>query len=186
MLDQQHEFVLSFQVDHEFGGTGSQSVGSFQQGSTQPAFTFGKGLGDLPVGYWRPLAITGFAGYEIAQGSRPSMVNTGFSIQYSMPYLVSKVANVGLPSFLRGMTPITEVFVSTPAGRSYGKSTTLVVAPGLSYSQGQGWEFGIEAMIPTTRQTGTGVGFIAQLVIQLDYLFPDSIIGGPIFRAPLQ
>jgi hypothetical protein len=31
-----------------------------------------------------------------------------------------------------------------------GTNTTLVVAPGVSYSRGRGWELGIEAMIPTT------------------------------------
>jgi len=49
------------------------------------------------------------------------------------------------------------------------------------YSRGKGWELGIEAVIPTTRATGTGAGVIAQLVIQLDYLLPDSVVGRPIF-----
>jgi hypothetical protein len=35
-------------------------------------------------------------------------------------------------------------------------------------------------MIPTTKATGSGIGVIAQLVMQLDYLLPDSI-GRPIF-----
>jgi len=56
-----------------------------------------------------------------------------------------------------------------------------VVAPGVIYSRGRGWELGIEAMIPTTRATGAGIGVIAQLLIQLDYLLPDSVVGRPIF-----
>ena len=56
-----------------------------------------------------------------------------------------------------------------------------MVAPGVSYSQGSGWEVGIEALIPATRTTGRGVGVIAQLVLQLDYLLPDSVLGRPIF-----
>jgi hypothetical protein len=36
-------------------------------------------------------------------------------------------------------------------------------------------------MIPTTKATGSGVGVIAQLVLQLDYLLPDSVVGRPIF-----
>jgi hypothetical protein len=36
-------------------------------------------------------------------------------------------------------------------------------------------------MIPTTRATGSGIGVIAQLVLQLDYLLPESVLGRPIF-----
>jgi hypothetical protein len=187
--NQPHEFVLSAQVDHEFSGTGQPRLnGGITQSATQPAITFGKGLGDLPIGYWRPLAITGFAGYQIAQGTpapgatlRPNVLNAGFSIQYSMPYLVSKVANVDLPSFLRRITPITEVMYSSPIGSRHNHSTMLQIAPGISYSQGRGWELGIEALIPATKAAGTGLGVIAQLVVQLDYLLPNSIIGRPIF-----
>jgi hypothetical protein len=182
ILDPPHEFVLSVEVDHEFGGTGDRRVGFFKQSATEPAVTFAKGLGDLPIGYWRPLAITGFTGYQIAEGApRPDMINAGFSVQYSMPYLVSKVANVDLPSFLLGMTPITEVMFNTPSGPSHGQHTMNLVAPGISYSEGTGWELAIEAMIPTTKATGSGVGVIAQLVLQLDYLLPNSVLGQPIF-----
>ena len=139
-------------------------------------------MGDLPIGYWRPLAITGFTGYQIAEGApRPDMVNAGLSVQYSMPYLVSKVANVDVPTFLRGMTPMIEVMFNTPTGPSHGHHTMNLVAPGISYSEGKGWELGIEAMIPTTKATGSGVGVIAQLVLQLDYMLPDSVVGRPIF-----
>jgi hypothetical protein len=183
ILDPPHEFVLSVEVAHVFGGTGDRAVGSEKHGATTPGITFGKGLGDLPIGYWRPLAITGFAGYEIGEGARTNVSQAGISIQYSIPYLVSKVANVDIPAFLRGMTPMTEVFVTNPVEHVSGQSTntTLVVAPGISYSRGRGWELGIEAIIPTTRATGTGVGVIAQLLIQLDYVLPDSFLGRPIF-----
>jgi hypothetical protein len=183
IINQPHEFVLSVEVGREFGGTGSQRVGSPSQSATTPAITFGKGLGDLPIGYLRPLAITGFAGYQAAEGARPNMVIAGFSVQYSIPYLVSKVANLDLPPFLRGMTPITEVLLNTPVGRNTARaaSRTLVVAPGVSYTQGRGWELGIEATVPATKATGSGVGVIAQFVLQFDYLLPASIIGRPIF-----
>ena len=177
LVDQPHEFLFSVEVGHGFGAQ------TFPPSpSTTPAVTFAKGLGDLPIGYWRPLAITGFAGYQVAQGARTNVLQTGFSVQYSIPYLVSKVANVDLPPFLRGMTPITEVLFTTPVGQVYGQgtNTTLLVAPGISYTRGRGWELAIEAMIPTTKATGSGIGVIAQLVMQLDYLLPDSI-GRPIF-----
>jgi hypothetical protein len=186
ILDPGHEFLLSVQLQHEFGGTGDPGVGSEKNGATTPGVTFGKGLGDLPIRYWRPLAITGFAGYEIGQGARTNLFQVGLSIQYSIPYLLSKVANVDMPEFLRGMTPMTEVFFTNPVNHvsGQGTNTTLVVAPGISYSQGRGWELGIEALIPTTRAAGAGIGVIAQLLIQLDYLLPDSVVGRPIFRPP--
>ena len=177
LVDQPHEFLFSVEVGHGFGAQ------TFPPSpSTTPAVTFAKGLGDLPIGYWRPLAITGFAGYQVTQGARTNVFQTGFSVQYSIPYLVSKVANVDLPPFLRGMTPITEVLFTTPVGQVYGQgtNTTLLVAPGISYTRGRGWELAIEAMIPTTKATGSGFGVIAQLVLQLDYLLPDSV-GRPIF-----
>ena len=180
ILDPSHEAVLSVQVEHNFGQTGDKNLNSYQQSFTQPAVTFAKGFGDLPIGYWRPLAITGFTGYQIGEGG-PNKVNAGFSVQYSMPYLVSKVANIDLPPFLRGMTPMVEVLYSAPAGPSRGGSQTLEVAPGVSYSRGRGWELAIEATIPTNKATGSGLGVIAQVVIQLDYLLPDSVFGRPLF-----
>jgi len=47
ILDPEHEFLLSVQVGHEFGGTGDPGVGSEKHGATTPGVTFGKGLGDL-------------------------------------------------------------------------------------------------------------------------------------------
>ncbi len=181
--NQPHEFVLSVQVDHNFGASSRFPPSP----STTPAVTFAKGLGDLPIGYGRPLAITGYAGCQISEGSRLNAVDAGFSVQYSIPYLLSKVANVDLPPLLRGMTPITEVMytaASGPGRNSHDQGTQVVVAPGISYSGGSGWELGVEALVPATRAAGSRVGVIAQLVVQLDYLLPDSIFGRPIF--PLQ
>ncbi|MBV8397396.1 MAG: hypothetical protein JOZ17_01495 [Acetobacteraceae bacterium] len=178
ILNQPHEFVLSFQLDHNFG---SHEKNLPPSPATTLAITFGKGFGDLPIGYLRPLAITGYAGYSVAEGRRPNAVTTGFSVQYSIPYLLSKVADIDLPPFLRGMTPLTEFRYISAVGRNYGQKPQVLVAPGISYTQGRGWEAGIEALVPATKAAGRGVGVIAQLVIQLDYLLPNSIVGQPIF-----
>ena len=85
---------------------------------------------------------------------RPNMVNAGFSVQYSIPYLVSKVANVDLPSFLRGMTPMIEVMFS----HAGGTQTTARDDPGRRSGHqllpGQG--LGIGHRGPDTRQQGHG------------------------------
>ena len=177
IVDQPHEFVLSIQVDHNFGSSVTFPVSP----ATTPALTFAKGFGDLPIDYLRPLAITAYGGYHIAGGAHPNQVTTGLSVQYSIPYLLSKVAYIDLPPFLRGVTPLTEVVYNSAVGRTYGQNAELLIAPGISYSQGKGWELGIEAMIPATKAAGRGIGVIAQFVIQLDYLLPDSFFGRPIF-----
>jgi hypothetical protein len=131
IVNQPHEFELSVQVDQEFGGTGTQRANSLPQSATTPGVTFAKGLGDLPISYFRPLAITGFAGYQAAQGSRNNTVQGGLSVQSSMPYLVSKVANIDLPPFIRGVTPLTEVMYVTPVkGHGHGKGHNPRGRPG--------------------------------------------------------
>src|ERR1700693_5286080 len=70
VLDLQHEFLLTLGLDREFGDTGARRVGASPSGATTPQVFFGKGLGDLDIGYLRPLAVTGFAGYQAAD-SRP-------------------------------------------------------------------------------------------------------------------
>jgi hypothetical protein len=180
--DPSHEFILSFQIEQNVGRTGDKSLKTYQQSFTQPGVTFAKGLGDLPndYKYLRPLAIIGFTGYQIGEGG-PNQVTVGAGVQYSIPYLVSKVTSVDLPRLLRGMTPMIEMLYMTPSGRGRGANTTLEVAPGVSYSQSSGWELAIEAQIPANRATGSGLGVIAQMVIELDYLLPDSLVGRPLF-----
>ena len=186
VLDAPHEFLFSVGVDRQFGGTGAARVqprGFSAVGATTPSIYFGKGLGDLDIGYLRPLAIAGTFGYLIADKSpRPDVATAGFAIEYSIPYLESKVRALDLPDLIRGLTPITELFLTTPAGQPHGVANTALIAPGLTYA-GEGWQFGIEAMIPMTRATGRGLGVTAQLHVWLDYFFPNGI-GRPVFSSP--
>ena len=186
VVDGPHEFLFSVGVDRQFSGTGAGQVqrrGFSGVGATTPTIYFGKGLGDLDIGYLRPLAISGTFGYLIADKSpRPDVVMPGFAIEYSIPYLESKVRALDLPDLIRGLTPITELFLTTPAGQAHGTANTALIAPGVSYA-GEGWQFGIEAMIPMTRATGKGLGVTAQFHVWLDYLFPNSI-GRPVFSSP--
>ena len=185
LLDPPHEFLFSVGVDRQFGGTGAGRVqrrGFSGVGATTPSIYFGKGLGDLNIGYLRPLAIAGTFGYLIADKSpRPDVVTAGFAIEYSIPYLQSKVRALDLPDLIRGLTPITEFFLTTPAGQSQGLPNTALIAPGVIYA-GEGWQFGIEAMIPMTRATGRGLGVTAQFHVWLDYFLADSI-GRPVFSS---
>lgn len=181
--DMEHEFLLSFGLQREFGGTGAQGIGSSPLGATMPAVYFGKGLGDVAAPYLRPLAILGVLGYAKADGSpRADQINAGVAIEYSIPYLESKVRTLPLPDVVRALTPIIEFSYTTPSGHTFGTTTTGLVAPGVTYA-GEGYELGVEAQIPTTRATGRGVGVIAQAHFSLDYFFSETI-GRPIFGGP--
>jgi hypothetical protein len=183
IVDQPHEFLFTLGLGREFGGTGALRVGASTSGATTPTVFFGKGLGDLDIGYWRPLAVTGSVGYQIADSApRPDRVTPGFVVEYSIPYLQSKVQSLDLPEFVRGLTPMTEVSFNIPGGQSFGARTTALVAPGVSYA-GAGWELAIEGLVPASRATGRGVGAIAQFHLSLDYIAPETI-GRPLFSAP--
>ncbi|MGH6741092.1 MAG: hypothetical protein ACREDY_19065, partial [Bradyrhizobium sp.] len=64
-----------------------------------------------------------------------------------------------------------------------GTVTTGTVNPGVIYV-GDTYQVAVEALIPINRQSGTAVGFIAQLHFFLDDIFPNSI-GRPIFGSPI-
>jgi hypothetical protein len=177
-----HEFQLDFGLDRETGGTGAVRAGASPSGATTPRVYFGKGFGDLDIGYLRPLAVEGLAGVQIADTApRPDVATAGFVVEYSIPYLEAKVQSVDLPDWMRRLTPLTEVAVNVPAGRSYGARTTALIAPGVAYA-GDGWELGIEALVPASRATGRGIGVTAQVHFALDYLFSQSL-GRPLFSS---
>lgn len=180
LRDPPREFLLTVGVKRGWGGSGAGRVGASRFGATQSTVYFAKGLGDLPIGKLRPLALEGIVGYQLADSApRPDRAVAGFALEYSVPYLASKVAVVNLPDVVRHLTPIAEFLMSAPAGSSYGSRTTALFAPGIVYS-GEGWEFGIEALLPLTRATGRGIGVTAQFHIALDFLFPESL-GRPFF-----
>jgi len=181
--DQPHEFLLTLGLDREFGGTGAHRVGAFSASATTSRVYFGKGLGDLDIGYLRPLAVAGLVGYQIADSPpRPNLATPGFVVEYSIPYLQSKVQSLDLPECIRGLTPMTEVQFTVPAGRSFGARTTALIAPGVSYA-GAGWELAIEGLVPASQATGRGVGAIAQFHLSLDFIAPETI-GRPLFSTP--
>ena len=60
-----------------------------------------------------------------------------------------------------------------------GLPSTLTIAPGVIY-MADGFQAGLEALIPGNRATSPHVGAIAQLHVFLDDLFPNSL-GKPLF-----
>jgi hypothetical protein len=196
----EREFVMSAGIAVEWGGTGSPAVGSETFNTYVPTVWFGKGFGDLPdsVQWLRPFAVTGQVGYAIPgvttmvtgidpdsgdplNQTNPQAVRWGASLQYSMPYLKSNVVDVGIPEFFNRMIFIVETSMQTPIANTQdsGILTTGTINPGIIWI-GRYYQFGVEAIVPVNRASGAGVGFIAQLHIYLDDLFPGSL-GKPVF-----
>ncbi len=205
----EHEFVAALGIIREIGGTATTHTGGDRFGSTSPTAYFGKGLGDLPIGMLRPLAVTGELSYTIADKelkvlqpqvaagpSSSSPLSTGiaaqfnegsnnawfggFSIQYSLPYLQSQVKDVGLGQFLGNLIPLVEFTWTSPASAPNTRGTTWIVAPGVIYLATWG-EIGVEALIPLNKAAGTNVGVVGLVHFFFDDLFPTTI-GKPIFQ----
>jgi hypothetical protein len=204
-----HELYIPLGVIREFGHTGTAHIGADEYGSTTPTVYFGKGFGDLPIGLLRPLAVTGTGGFLIAdrelKSSQPppdlsanasspvtgiaaQQFNNGYSnrwvgglsVQYSIPYLQSQVRDVGLHGFLGHLIPLVELAYSSPASAPSNLGTQLVFAPGVIY-EGDSFQFGVEALIPANKASGSNVGVIAQFHLFFDDLFPNSL-GKPLFN----
>jgi len=116
----------------------------------------------------------------------PRFVTYGGSLQYSMPYLKANVVDLGLPDFINHLIPLVEANLQTPVANTFtsGTQTTGTINPGVIWV-GNKYQFGIEALIPINRQSGTNVGVIAQLHFYLDDIDPHGI-GKPIFGNAVQ
>ncbi len=193
----EHEFVMSVGLNVEWGGSGAQDVGADRFTTYTPTFYFGKGLGDIPVSWIRPFALTGQVGYAFPSSNstitfdsdsgtydtefNPRILVWGASLQYSMPYLKYAVIDLGLPDFFNHLIPLVEASMQTPVANTFtsGTVTTGTINPGVIWV-GNTYQVAVEAMIPVNRQSGTSVGVIAQIHFFLDDIFPNSI-GRPIF-----
>ncbi|HSU04740.1 MAG TPA: hypothetical protein VLI93_04145 [Acetobacteraceae bacterium] len=164
-VNAEHEVIVSLGVIRECARTGSASLGNDDVGSTTPTLYFGKGLGNLPVAWLRPLAFN---------KSIENRWTGGASVQYSLPYLQSQVRDLGLPEFFGRLTPLLEVAWSSPASKANSLGTQVLFGVGVVYTA-TAYAIGVEALIPGNRQTGTSVGFLAQLHLYLDDLLPNTL-----------
>lgn len=188
-----HEFVMSIGLEIEWGGSGAAAVGAESFNVYSPTVYFGKGFGDLPDGaqWLKPFAITGQFGYAIPGVASVTdgpdtefnarVLEWGGSLQYSLPYLKSAVADLGLPDFVNHLIPIVEASFETPVSNTFssGTVTTGTISPGVIWV-GKYTQVGLEAMIPVNRQSGRGIGAIGQLHFFLDDIAPTTI-GRPLF-----
>lgn len=184
----EHEFMASIGINRTFGATGSADL--FRNGyidttsSTNPTLYLGKGLGDLPIGYLRPLALTGVISRSFSDkpSDMPNGWTYGGSIQYSFSYLKEHVQADAVPDLLSHINAVVELNVNHPDGQT----TTGTIAPGLLYTADK-WQLGVEAVFPINNATRQqqGIGVVAQMHFFLDDIFPSSI-GRPIFGGKVE
>jgi hypothetical protein len=179
LLDEPHEFLLSTALIAEIGGTGARSSGAEGFSTVQPIVSFGKGFGDLPHQWdWlRPAAITGATGLALPTGAGTKQATYGLTLQYSLIYLDQHIGGTAVPGWAASLVPLVEFSAISPLGRSYGTRTTATANPGIAWVQGDDWQITAEAVLPLTRATGRGVGFIAQVHIFLDDFFKKPVFG---------
>jgi hypothetical protein len=197
----EHEFIVTVETVFEWGHTGNATIGARPFTSVFPAFTFGKGFGDLQttLNFLRPFAVTGQMGVsfsthpiDVTVGANnnivisqdPTIFHWGFSLQYSLPYMNSNGSAIDT-EFFRHLIPIVECHFSTPianigpGGNGNSHVTTGTVSPGIIYADTY-YQVGVEALIPVNSQSGKLVGVIASVDFYLDDILPDSL-GRPVF-----
>jgi hypothetical protein len=193
----EHEFMVSVGVQRVIARSGANGsngavLGNDDSSSTIPTIYFGKGFGDLPVGWLRPFALTGELGYQVADKALKvdpvsfSPVNNGISnawtgglsLQYSIRYLSAQVKDYGLPDFVNKLTPVVELSWSSPASKPTQDATQYLWGIGVNYTATD-YAFGLEALVPGNKQTGSHLGVIAQFHLYFDDLLPHSL-GKPI------
>ncbi|SRR5579875_86547 len=184
---EKHELAWSLGLIRLIPGSGSKQLSNAGAiatvGSTSPTFYIGKGLGDLPVGYLRPLAVIAEFSRNLSDNPMlsPNSWSYAASLQYSMPYVQQHIKALSVPNFITHLTPLVEVSMTSPdAGLPTG-----TIAPGILYDA-QTWQLGAEAIIPATTATrqAQGTGFIIQFHVFLD-TFYKSWFGKPIFKRNL-
>jgi len=187
LVSPEHEAMLAAGVSYEWGGSGADRVGAERQSTVTPTVYFGKGAGDLPdgLGWARPFAVTGLVGYGLPtrargpDGLNPQVLSWGLAVEYSLPYLAAHVKDLGLPQVLNQLTPIVEASFERPVVRGAGGRTTGTINPGVIWS-GRHFQLGAEATLPINRDSGRGAGFLVQVHLFIDDLFPRSL-GKPIW-----
>jgi hypothetical protein len=195
-----HEALVSLGVSWDVGGTGSPRVDAERFDTVTPSLFFGKGFGDLPdrLDLVKPLAVTGVFGVALPTRARtqtietdldtgeadvhrelnPTVVNWGFSVQYSLQYLQTVVRDVGLPAPFSRMIPLVEIPLETPVNGPSAGRTTGSVNPGLIWF-GRYVQLGIEAVIPINRASGRNVGVLGQVHFYLDDILPKVFTWTP-------
>ncbi len=186
-----HELMATVSMEVDWGNTATGSQATPYNVYT-PVLDIGKGFGDLPtsLNILRPIAVTAelsesLPGQAWTSGNQNSTnLNWGFTVQYSLPYYNSHVAEID-NEFFKHLIPITEFAFSTPIYNFAPgtNQTTGTIQPGVVYIADT-WQFALEAIVPMNSASGRGVGVVGELDLYLDDILPDTL-GKPIFNGGL-
>jgi len=182
------EFMASAGLDVTWAHTGTPNMTNPFNTYT-PVLDVGLGFGSLPksLNILRPLAVTAelsetIPGESWTEGNQnPTTLNWGFTVQYSLPYYNSHVAEID-NDFFRHLIPVTEFTFSKPISNFAPgtNQTTGTIQPGAIY-MADTWQFALEAIVPMNSASGRGVGAVGELHFFFDDIFPDSL-GKAIFN----
>jgi hypothetical protein len=132
------EAVASVALRWEIGGTGARVAGAEVSDTVRATFLAGQGFGNLPeaLRLLRPFAVTGSIGAILpttatsrtagssAPDSNPDRVQWGGVIEYSLLYLTTFVADVGLADPVKQFVPLVEMDFQTAVDRGAAGKTT--------------------------------------------------------------
>ena len=200
--DEAHEFMASVGFAVNWANTGTTGFASPFNTYT-PVLNIGKGFGDLPTSLnaLRPFAVTAQLALSIpGEGHtsslgvddsgnpilnvalNPTVLNWGFTVQYSLPYMNANISEIGGPDFVKHLVPITEFSFLTPVSNAPpgGHVTTGTIQPGVVY-MADAWQIAVEAIVPINAESGHRVGVVGELHFFLDDMFPNSFLGSPLF-----
>ncbi|CAH2406081.1 hypothetical protein [Mesorhizobium escarrei] len=181
----EHQFTFTVGGTAALGGTGSSEIASSYSTLT-PIIYMGKGLGDLPdsVAWLQPVNITANLGVALptekttATGATiPDVLNWSFAVEYTM--LKDNYTSAG-HRYPTGWVPLVEVALTTPLDGPDAGFTTGTINPGVIWV-GEQFQFGLEGIVPVNSRSGEGLGVRAQIHFYLGNIFPNNIMGKPIF-----
>ena len=191
------EIVVSVGVSSTLGGTGYAPIGADTYTSVIPTLFFGKGAGDLPdsVAWARPFALTGQVGFGLPTRLRsrdidaepgsitpfvanPYVVSVAGSFQYSLPYAAENDSRVAVPAAFSALIPLVEYAIDVPvANNGSHVPVTGTIDPGFLWvNEKSNTTWGLEALIPINRASGTHPGARLQLSYSFDP--PWHLAGG--------
>jgi hypothetical protein len=176
----EHETIVTAGFIWDIGGSGSKAVAD-RSSTYTPEILFGKGFGDLPdsMALLRPFALTGQIGFQIpGTRARSRAIEWGGALEYSLLYLENNVRDEHLGPFFERLTPLVEFTFTSPTDAG-GGGTTGTINPGVAWL-GKYMQVTAEAIVPVNRESGSGIGAIAQLHFYVDDILPQSL-GRPIF-----
>jgi hypothetical protein len=162
LIDETNELAVSIGLGVEIGGSGA--TGAKRANTFTPAFFYAKGFGSLPdsLWRWRPLAVTGVFGVEASTDSQqPTLLNWGFTVQYSLLYMQTHVRDLGLVAPFNRLVPVIEFPLKTCLNNACAGKTTGSFNPGVVWV-GPHFNLALSLVKPINSTSGRGIGALLQ------------------------